>query len=280
MKIINSILIYIPYDASDTSRYNNSGENRWVEGLIGFFIPVVIVLFFIIKFYKKHNKKQIEDGNFIQDLPFNNDNVFAAYLCLSVILLKRDYDEAGKKVLYLKKFIHKNFPSYFDEVNFKLKELYQLKKINHTSVASWIKKNDFSIKSKYEILHFAVGFSSVDGEINDAEYEVIKDFAILLNIDLSYFDSIINQYRFEKKKQQYQQKASTSYSQNSLLKDAYKVFGLTENATEEEIKREYRKLAKLHHPDLQSNDTEEQKKLAHERFLVIQQAYELILKNN
>lgn len=274
MKIINFILINFPHN------YGSGGSKLPWQWMFLFLTPIVLAFIYGIHRLKKRLFNPIEDGNFIQDLPFNNDNVFAAYLSLSVILLKRDYDEAGKKVLYLKKFIHKNFPSYFDEVNFKLKELYQLKKINHTSVASWIKKNDFSIKSKYEILHFAVGFSSVDGEINDAEYEVIKDFAILLNIDLSYFESIINQYRFEKKKQQYQQKSSTSFSQNSLLKDAYKVFGLTENATEEEIKREYRKLAKLHHPDLQSNDTEEQKKLAHERFLVIQQAYELILKNN
>src|SRR6187402_3239025 len=42
--------------------------------------------------------------------------------------------------------------------------------------------------------------------------------------------------------------------------DYYKVLGLDKNATEDEIKKAYRKLARKHHPDLNPNDKEAEKK--------------------
>ncbi len=54
-------------------------------------------------------------------------------------------------------------------------------------------------------------------------------------------------------------------------KDYYKILGVERNATQKEIKRAYRKLARKHHPDLNPGDTD-----AEERFKGINEAHEVL----
>jgi curved DNA-binding protein len=53
--------------------------------------------------------------------------------------------------------------------------------------------------------------------------------------------------------------------------DYYKILGLNKNATDDEIKKAYRKLARKHHPDLNPNDKE-----AHIKFQQINEANEVL----
>ncbi|HAG69662.1 MAG TPA: molecular chaperone DnaJ [Lachnospiraceae bacterium] len=55
----------------------------------------------------------------------------------------------------------------------------------------------------------------------------------------------------------------------------YKVLGVSENATEEEIKKAYRSLSRKYHPDANINNPN--KEQAEERFKEVQQAYDLIM---
>ena len=53
--------------------------------------------------------------------------------------------------------------------------------------------------------------------------------------------------------------------------DYYKLLGLPRNASEEEIKRTYRKLARKHHPDLNPGNKE-----AEARFKEVSEAYDVL----
>src|SRR2546421_8861781 len=53
--------------------------------------------------------------------------------------------------------------------------------------------------------------------------------------------------------------------------DYYKILGVGKNASDEEIKKAYRKLARKHHPDQNAGD-----KQAEERFKEVSQAYDVL----
>ena len=59
-------------------------------------------------------------------------------------------------------------------------------------------------------------------------------------------------------------------------KDYYKSLGVSKDASIEEIKKSYKKLALLHHPDKQIGKTDEEKKEAEKVFKEIAQAYQVL----
>lgn len=61
-----------------------------------------------------------------------------------------------------------------------------------------------------------------------------------------------------------------------MEKSYYDVLELQRNATADEIKKAYRKLAKKYHPDLYTNSPESEKKAAEERIKEINQAYSVL----
>lgn len=60
------------------------------------------------------------------------------------------------------------------------------------------------------------------------------------------------------------------------MRDPYQVLGVSRDASEEEIKKAYRKLSRIYHPDANVNNPN--KDQAEEKFKEIQQAYQQIMK--
>lgn len=63
-------------------------------------------------------------------------------------------------------------------------------------------------------------------------------------------------------------------------KDYYAILGVDKNATEDDIKKAYRKLAMKYHPDRWANASEEEKKEAEEKFKEIAEANEVLSDPN
>jgi len=111
--------------------------------------------------------------------------------------------------------------------------------------------------SRLQMLHFLYGIANADGKITLAELRVIEEIGYYLGISSSDQKSI----------------------KNMFVKDtdsAYKILGIDKSATNEEVKKAYRKLAVEYHPDKVSYLGEDIKKAANEKFRKVNEAYETI----
>ena len=62
------------------------------------------------------------------------------------------------------------------------------------------------------------------------------------------------------------------------MTDPYKVLGISPDATDEEVKKAYRRMAMKYHPDKVANAGEQIRQQATEKFRKINEAYEHIKK--
>jgi len=141
-----------------------------------------------------------------------------------------------------------------------------------------IKKNDISTRqvciqirqhmthaSRLQLLHFLFGIAKSDGLVSQAEINTIKRISVYLYISNRDFESIKAMF--------YSVSGNRTTSVN-----AYKILEITKRATNDEVKKAYRKLVKKHHPDKLRHLGEEYQKGAEEKFRQIQKAYEQIQK--
>ena len=141
-----------------------------------------------------------------------------------------------------------------------------------------IKKNDISTRqvclqirehmnhaSRLQLLHFLFGIAKVDGLVSQAEIDTIKRISVYLYISNRDFESI---------KAMFHTASSTAYTSNN----AYKILEIDKKASDDEVKKAYRRLVKKHHPDKLRHLGEEHQKGAVEKFRQIQKAYEQIQK--
>ena len=124
-------------------------------------------------------------------------------------------------------------------------------------------------------MYFLADLATVDGSMNKREISLLKEMNILLELSSEDFERIITTYT------QKQKKAKAPESANSWkyeLQRAYQTLGVSENASMSAIKKAYRQLVMLHHPDRYATASIDQQEVAELRFLEIQKAYEVLEK--
>ena len=113
--------------------------------------------------------------------------------------------------------------------------------------------------SRLQLIHFLFGIAKADDFVSEKEIDEIRKIAGYLYINQPDFESIKAMF--------YDESGS-----------AYKILEIEKTATDDEVKKAYRTLAKKHHPDKLQDLGEEHLKGAQEKFQSIQAAYEKIKK--
>ena len=113
--------------------------------------------------------------------------------------------------------------------------------------------------SRLQLLHFLFGIAKADGMVTDNEVSQIYMISGYLGISSRDYGSI---------------KAMFYNSSDN----AYKILEITKDASDDEVKRAYRKMAKKYHPDKVIHLGKAHQKGAEEKFRQVQKAYEQLQK--
>lgn len=222
--------------------------------------------------------------------PFRNtgtqNDVNVALLVLIAAVMKSDGEVRRSELDYVKQFLVKN---YGEETGRQylliLRDLVKPEQqIDLSGVCQQIKVNtDYT--SRYHMVDFLFGLAVADNSYSPEENCTLRTIAHWLGINSRDYTSIYTRHvasRFggsgsgsgHSGRQGRQGRSGGSAS--SYAKDPYKVLGLTSAATDEEVKKAYRRLAMKYHPDKVEGMGEEIKKNAEAQFREINEAYEQI----
>jgi DnaJ like chaperone protein len=122
-----------------------------------------------------------------------------------------------------------------------------------------------------------ISIATADGLLSKTELKVIQNLARLASISPATLMQTLKLFEF-KREQTYQQKSGQykSSSNTIALRKAYDLLEVAADAPMDELKKAYRKLAKIHHPDKVSHLGEVNQRKAKEKFQIIVDAYDLI----
>ena len=126
-----------------------------------------------------------------------------------------------------------------------------------------------SYQNRLNLLPFLFQVAMVDGDYSEAENQIIHTIARNLGIAEQHFQYIFRMFVSAGYN-------STTTSEKMQSVSPYAVLGVEEGASQEEVKRSYRSLAKKYHPDRLMKYSDSERVAAQEKFIEIQKAYEKI----
>ncbi|MFO7789524.1 MAG: TerB family tellurite resistance protein [Bacteroidota bacterium] len=227
---------------------------KWLGGGLGFVLggPIGAILGFAVgSFFDSSStsvtKYQTARGNFA-----------ASLIVLVAAVMKADKKVTKSELEYVKKFFVQTF-GYEKASDAILMLRDTLKKdIPVEDVCVQIQRN-MKYAERLQLIHMLFGIAMADNVVDKRETHLIHKIATFLRIDEKDYTSI----------------------KSMFVKDtesAYKILEIDKNASVDEIKKAYRKMAVKYHPDKVTHLGEDFQHFAKEKFQKVNEAYETLKK--
>ncbi|HYX09559.1 MAG TPA: TerB family tellurite resistance protein [Bacteroidales bacterium] len=229
---------------------------KWIAGGLGwaFMGPVGGIIGFIVG-------SVIDEipGNSLQQTGQTTSGDFAvSLLVLVAALMKADGRVMRSELNWVKNYLEQTFGRASAAEAIQLLQKLLKQEIPVDDVALQMRQR-MDYASRLQLLHFLYGIANADKELHPDEIRLINHIADMLGIS-----------------------ADDKQSVNAMFYDdveaAYKVLNISPSATDDEVKKAYRKMAVKNHPDKVGYLGDDIKKAAENKFQQLNAAYEKIKK--
>lgn len=224
---------------------------RFGGAILGYFVGSILEQLF--------SQGQGKPFGSVQFQRMRTDQVQLNLLSLAAIVIKADGKVDERELRFVRNYFIANYgeayaSSIFTKFNTEVKKEQQnLNELTRLFVQG------VRYETRLQILHFLFGIANADGHIAELEVQKIRQIANALQLRVMDFESI--KAMFVK-----------------AADNAYKILEISPSATDADVKKAYRNMAKKYHPDKLQTDDAALKKGAQEKFQQVQSAYEAIQK--
>jgi DnaJ like chaperone protein len=235
----------------------------WGVAILGFIVGSLFDM-------NERNKARSGGGRFSN---MNTDDVFSYYqqrssgvneiqtmlMALSAAVMSADGKILKAELDYVKHFFQQQFGPRFTKEHLQiLKHFLDSGNIPLQQICNDIRLRMPS-EVRVQLIHYLFGIAKADGDVSVVEMNTIQKIATMLGVPGVEFESVKNMFYRN-------------------VDSDYKILGIDANASDDEVKKAYRKMAISFHPDKVAQMGEEYQKGAKEKFQQIQDAYEAIKK--
>lgn len=180
-------------------------------------------------------------------------------LSLSSIVIKADGSVNQTELDYVRRYFVSAYGKERANATFRtFNDIIKNRQISAQRICMYINRHT-RYPSRLQILHFLFGIANADGSVSTAEANEIQRIAGFLRINFRDFESI---------------KAMFFKTGDH----AYKILEIDKSASDTEVKKAFRTMAKKYHPDKLQHMDDIHKKGAEEKFRAVQEAYDQIKK--
>ena len=186
------------------------------------------------------------------------NDFIVSLLILSSAVMKSDQKVLKSELDYVKQFLHRQFGASEAERQLLMLREFLKKDYDLNDVGNQIKLY-MEYPSRLQLMHFLFGLASADSQVHPSELQIISQLSEILGIKNSDFESI---------------KAMFVKDTTSI----YRILEVTPDASDEELKKAYRRMALKYHPDRVAHLGEDVQKAANSKFQELNAAYEQVKK--
>lgn len=220
--------------------------------------------------YSGHEYEDSSSNDYQQRTYEGQRNSFLfSLLVLSSYIIRADGRIMHSEMEVVRAFLRKNFGekavSEGEQILLRLFE--QQKQMGANAFKTTIRQSCQQIAANMDysqrlmLVNYLVLIAQADGNVATEEINALREVALYLGLSTADVDSMLN----------------LRGSANDLEK-AYKVLGITPDATNDEVKAAYRKMALQHHPDRVAKLGDDVRQAAEKKFKEINEAKERIYK--